>query len=85
MLQAKAMAEAGARPDQIVQAARAWGYREALLAGIRRYTLAELLSFPARLLDADRTLKSRQLAPGAVLEALVTDLISARKGPVESR
>ena len=32
MAQAKAMAEAGARPDQIVQAVRAWGYRDALAA-----------------------------------------------------
>jgi DNA polymerase III delta subunit len=80
MLQAKALADAGARPDEIVQAARAWNYREALLAGIRRYTLAELLAFPARLLAADRALKSRQIAPGAVLEALVDDLTAAGSG-----
>lgn len=85
MLQAKAMAEAGARPDQIVQATRAWSYREALMDGLRRYTLDELLAFPARLLEADRALKSRQIAPGAVLESLVLDLTSAPRGRAETR
>ena len=85
LLQAKAMAEAGARPDQIVQAARAWGYRDALLAGIRRFTLDELLAFPARLLEADRALKSRQIPPGAVLESLVATLTESKRDREELR
>jgi len=40
------------------------------------YSLMELLRFPSLLLEADRTLKSRSIAPGAVLETLVRRMIA---------
>jgi DNA polymerase-3 subunit delta len=77
LLRAKALAEQGAPAASVIREARAWGYREALLAGLGRYTLRELASFPAHLLEADRALKSRALGGRAVLEALVDRLIGA--------
>ena len=71
MLQAKAMLAAGASFQQVVSAARAWPYQEKLQRGLARYSLEELLCFPSMLLEADRTLKSRSISPGAVIEALV--------------
>jgi DNA polymerase-3 subunit delta len=81
LLQAKAMLVGGIPRDKVIAAARAWGYRDRFLAGLKRYTLDELLGFPARLLEADRCLKSRSLDPRAVLESLVSDLIRPR--PIE--
>ena len=81
MLQAKALLVGGMPGDKVVAASRAWGFRDKLLAGLQRYTLHELLGFPARLLEADRCLKSRSLDPRAVLESLVSDLIRSR--PIE--
>jgi DNA polymerase III delta subunit len=74
LLIAKAMTEAGAPVKAVVDASRAWYFREALATGLKRYTLSELLAMPGRLLAVDRTLKSRSLDKGAVLEALVTQL-----------
>lgn len=74
LLKAKAMVEAGASPQAVVDAARAWYFREGLAKGVKRYALAELLAMPARLLEADRTFKSRSLDKGAVLESLVLGL-----------
>ena len=54
-----------------MRAVRAWHYAEALTQGLSRYSMDELLAFPGKLLEADRTLKSRSIAAGAVLEALV--------------
>jgi DNA polymerase-3 subunit delta len=71
LLKAKAMTEAGASPQSVVDAARAWYFREGLTMGLKRYAMSELLAMPARLLEADRTFKSRSLDKGAVLEALV--------------
>jgi DNA polymerase-3 subunit delta len=51
-----------------------------LLQGVARYPLPELLAFPALLLEADRTLKSRDLAPQAVLESLVERMIGPGAG-----
>jgi hypothetical protein len=79
MLQARALIDAGTTPRAVTEATRSWGYREQLLAGVRRYTLDELLAFPAKLLRADRTLKSRSIRGGAVLEDLVHRL-TARAG-----
>ena len=76
LLRAKAMTEAGAAPKSIVDATRAWYFREALAAGLKRYSMEELLAMPARLLEVDRSLKSRSLDRGAVLEALVSGLTS---------
>ncbi len=77
MLQAKALSESRMPPQKIVQAVRAWAYRDKLFAGLERYSLAELLTFPGKLLDADRTLKSRSIHPQAVLENLVERLTTA--------
>jgi len=74
LLLAKAMTEAGAPAKTVVDAARAWYFRDALAAGLKRYSLAELLAMPARLLAVDRSFKSRGLDKGAVLEVLVTQL-----------
>jgi len=80
MLQAKAMLEGGSRPDQVVSATRAWGFKNELGKGMKRYSLAELLRFPSILLDADRTLKSRTIAPRLVLENLVDRLTETAAG-----
>jgi DNA polymerase-3 subunit delta len=85
MLQAKAMLEAGVPGNRVVAAARAHGYRERFLEGLERYSLRELLGFPARLLEADRCLKSRRLDPGAVVESLVDDLIRPNPAAEASR
>ena len=71
LLRAKAMQERGRPTREVVEAVRAWRYKDRLIEGLKRYSLDELLAFPALLLDADRTLKSRSLSPRAVLEALV--------------
>jgi DNA polymerase III delta subunit len=74
LLKAKAMTESGVPAKAVVDAARAWYFRDALLLGLKRYTMTELLAMPARLLEIDRTFKSRALDKGAVLEALVSGL-----------
>jgi len=74
MLQARAMLDAGTRPGDVIKATRAFYYRDALLQGVSRYSLGELLRFPSILMQADKTLKSRSIHPGAVLENLVDRL-----------
>jgi DNA polymerase-3 subunit delta len=74
LLRAKAMTEAGASPKAVLDAARAWYFRDALSQGLKRYTMDDLLAMPGRLLEADRSFKSRSLDKGAVLEALVSSL-----------
>jgi DNA polymerase-3 subunit delta len=74
MLQAKAMLVRGARRADVVGAVRAWGYADALFEGLGRYRLDELLKFPAGLLRADRTLKSRSIDPRALVQSLVEEL-----------
>jgi hypothetical protein len=55
----------------VIDAARAWYFRDALASGLTRYTLAELLAMPARFSSA--TAASRAVArQGAVLETLVS-------------
>jgi len=76
LLRAKAMTEAGASPKDVVDAARAWYFREGLARGLKRYTMREILAMPARFLEADRLFKSSSLDKGAVLEALVLGLTS---------
>jgi DNA polymerase III delta subunit len=79
LLRAKVMAAAGRRPDEIIRQSRgAFFFKDALLVGVRKYSLEELLAFPGKLLDADRTLKSRTLDPSAVLEHLVDRLTGPR-------
>jgi len=74
LLKAKAMEQSGTAPKDIVDAARAWYFRDALARGMKRYTLQELLAMPSKLYEADRTFKSRALDKGAVLETLVVGL-----------
>ncbi|HZN55183.1 MAG TPA: DNA polymerase III subunit delta [Candidatus Polarisedimenticolaceae bacterium] len=74
LLQARAMRAGGTGTKAIVDGARAWYFRDALAAGMERYTLEETLAFPSRLLAADRTLKSSGLDGGAVIETLVREL-----------
>ncbi len=81
LLAARAMSDAGKSAKDAVDAARAWYYRDALTMGLARYTLAEALAMPGRLLAADRSLKSRSLDKGAVLEGLVLELTA----PAEER
>jgi DNA polymerase III subunit delta len=76
MLQAKALLASGMGRRDVVAAVRAWAFEHALLEGLARYSLAELLAFPARLLRADRELKSASLPGGTILESLVLDLTS---------
>ena len=76
MLQARAMIECGVDPGQAVRASRLWGDATArIVAGLQRYSLQELLAFPALLLEADRTLKSRAIAPLAVLESMLDRML----------
>jgi hypothetical protein len=56
-----------------------WLDEREVLAGLSRYRLEELLGFPALLYRANRTLKSRGLDRGAVLEELV-DRMTAPAG-----
>ena len=82
LLKAKAMTEAGASAKSVVDASRAWYFRDALQRGLERYTLDDLLAMPRHLQEADRTFKSRAIDKGAVLEALMITL-TAR--PPEAR
>lgn len=82
LLRAKAMSEAGASQKTVVDATRAWYFRDALAHGLKRFTRQDLLAMPARLLESDRCFKSRSLDKGAVLEVLVSRLT---KPSAESR
>jgi DNA polymerase-3 subunit delta len=78
MIQGKAMLEKGRPAREVVSASKAWNDADRFLAALSRYTLEELMAFPGRLLEADRTLKSRSIDPTSVLESLVRDLISPK-------
>ena len=76
MLQARAMMERGVGAAQAVRASRLWGDSTSrVVAGLQRYSLQDLLAFPAYLLEADRTLKSRAIAPLAVLESMIDRML----------
>lgn len=80
MLQARALIERGMGQAQALRASRLWGDSTSrIVAGLQRYSLDELLAFPALLLAADRTLKSRAIAPFAVLESLLDRMLPAEK------
>ena len=81
MIQAKALLEKGRPKREAVAAAQAWRREDELFRALARYTLEELMTFPAKLLEADRSLKSRTLDPTSVLETLVRDLIAPRLRP----
>lgn len=80
MLQGKALLSSGMSSRDVVTAVRAWAFERSFLDGLGRYSLPELLAFPARLLQADRQLKSsgRAGAGMTILETLVSDLTEAR-------
>ncbi len=81
MLRAKALIDAGSPPQTAFRAARLWGPGPAAISrGLSRYTLRDLLGFPAELLRADRDLKSRAIAGGAILESAVSRLIAGAGG-----
>jgi DNA polymerase-3 subunit delta len=82
LLRAKALAAGGASFRQVVSAARAWSFEDGLRRGLRAYELEELRAFPALLLDADRTLKSRRIDARAVMERLVQRM-TERPAPSE--
>ncbi len=77
MLRAKAMLEAGRKAGEVKSAVWAGVPGDDLIRGLSRYSIEELLAFPARLLEADRTLKSRGVDARGVLESLVADLTGA--------
>lgn len=78
LLRAKALRAGGMPVKDVVDAARAWYFRDALTAGLDRYSLDDLRAVPSKLFEADRTLKSRGIDRGAVLEALVADVTGAK-------
>jgi DNA polymerase III delta subunit len=80
LLRAKALQSAGVAANDLVDASRAWYFREALAAGLARYTLDELRAMPSKLYDADRAFKSRAIDKGALLETLVLDLTTKATG-----
>jgi DNA polymerase III delta subunit len=71
MLQAKSLLARRTPPREVISATRAFYFGDRLLAGLRRYSLDDLLQFPDLLRTADRALKGG-LVPGAsVMEQLV--------------
>jgi DNA polymerase-3 subunit delta len=86
ILQARAMIERGVSAGSAVRAARIWGENPKHAAdGVSGYTMAEVLRFPALLLEADRTLKSRALAPHAVLGSLLEKMMPDAVGQPRGR
>lgn len=79
MIQAKALLEAGRDKQQVYRSLRTYYWQKELDVAMASYTLEELLAFPSILLRADKTLKSRAIDPGAVLESLVDDLTHSRR------
>lgn len=76
LLQARALIEGGMAPERAIQTARIWGDPpQSIAAGLRKIGLAQALSFPRLLLEADRALKSRSLAARAVLGSTVERMV----------
>jgi hypothetical protein len=79
MLQAKALVARGVDLRQACREARLFGDTfERRRTGLARFGLDELVRFPVLLSLADRTIKSRAIDPGAVLEELVRSMLRAR-------
>ena len=79
MLQAKVLIEGGMEARQACRTARLWGANPVTVQqGLARYSVLELTGFACGLFEADRTLKSRQIAPSAVLESLIDRLTGTR-------
>jgi DNA polymerase-3 subunit delta len=81
MLQVKAAIVTGARPEDAARSVWAGVPADRLLSGLERWPLGDLLALPSKMLRADRTLKSRQIAGRVVLESLAEEL-TAGKGRV---
>ncbi len=75
---ARKLVEAGEEPLRIVGGI-AWNARKMLATrNTQHYEMDELLAFPSHLLEADRTLKSRQIPGVTVLEALVDRIVGTQ-------
>jgi DNA polymerase-3 subunit delta len=86
MLRARSLMERGIAPAKAIAAARIWGVPPGLAAkGVSRYTVGEVLRFPALLLEADRTLKSRAVPPRAVLGAMLEQMMPDAEGLARGR
>jgi DNA polymerase III delta subunit len=85
MLQVKAAIEGGARPEDAARSVWAGVKTDQLLSGLGRWPLGDLLALPGRLLRVDKTLKSRGIDDGAVLEALADDLPAKETRAVRER
>jgi hypothetical protein len=85
MLEVKAAIEEGTRPEEATRSIWAGVPADQLLSGLRHWPLRDLLALPGRLLRADRTLKSRGIDPGAVLEGLADDLTGGEARAVRER
>ena len=84
LLQARALVARGERPAAAVRQARIWGEPQAA-ASLVRHELPRLLHFPALLLEADRSLKSRGLDAGAVLGAMIDRMLLPAGSPDAGR
>lgn len=73
-LAARARVEMREGVESVLRDAGAWGWSDALRDGLGRWPMDEALGIPARLLRADRALKSRGIPGSAVLESIVEDL-----------
>jgi len=80
MVQATALVAAGRDASEAVAALKAWRIARDVPGLLARYDAEEILAFPSKLLAADLALKSRSLPGGAVLEALVHDLLAGGRG-----
>jgi len=79
MLKAKLLIGRGMNAKGALGAARLWGSDPRVAEqGLARYSVNELLAFPSILFEADRTLKSRSLAPVAVLGSVIDRMTTAR-------
>lgn len=73
-LAARARLERKEGVESVLRDAGAWGWSDALREGLKRWSMDEALRIPARLLRADRELKSRGIPGSAVLESILEDL-----------
>jgi len=83
LLEAMALVADGAAPGQAAASVNAFGCRRELEKALTSYTLDEVLAFPAHLLQADRTIKSRSIPPRIVLEDLMDRMIRPRGGSAQ--
>lgn len=79
MLQVRARIDAGEAPERAARSVWTGVDPRHLVAGLERYETGDLLRFPGKMLRASRTLNSRSIDAGAVLEELVEDLVGERR------